>query len=999
MHPQNDASVAQLVEHLTLNQGVQGSTPCGSTRKPLIFQWLFSLSLLKVGVELFPIFAVSSFCNMRYRFLLCLVLSFALFVAGTSLWAQIPTGYYNNAVGKQGDELKTALHDIIKGHNVVSYGGLLDAFAYTDCKPNGKIWDIYSNIEYSLNTGLCGDFEQEGDCWNREHTWPQSWFNESNTPRCDLFQVYPTDGFVNSQRSSFPYGEVSSPTYTSGNGSKLGPCVTTGYTGTVFEPIDEYKGDIARGYFYMSVRYSGEDDDWVSSGMTNKSEIKPWALTMLLRWSDEDPVSQKEIDRNNAVYGYQNNRNPFIDHPEYARMIWDENWHGNDDGDFVKVTSAPADWSGEYILVYEQSATTAYVWTGEDAANGYVSKPISNDTITDDGFVTVTIAPMTGGYSVQVNGGDNAGKYLSGTSGSNKLSFVTSPVVNTFSFESNSVKMVSNTSVMRFNNNTGQNRFRYFKSDTYSNQQPIQLYKRYIPEYRYYLVTDASQLVAGRTYLIVNTTDGKALGKNQNTDNRSAEDVVINNDVIAGVSNDVCELTLGSDGGYWTFFDANWNTNGGYLYAAGSSANQLKTQATNNARGKWSVSFYNGVATIKPQSGNTRIKYNPNNGTPIFSCYVSGQQDVKLFVRSEEYEYQENTTLACLNTFDKHTVCPGVVLTANKVLGTVLFNDPSNLVINDGAQFIHNANGVMATVKKNIEGYAGDEGWYTIAAPMTSVAPDESNLTDGDYDLYAYQENAELEWKNYKVQPFVMSPGLGYLYACNSDVTLCMSGILYNGSSSETIDLSYESSVGNLRGFNLLGNLTAHDIVFTKSDNVSDGYYYLDNSSTWIYTIENNVPVGRGFLVKANAMGQTVTLNPQGRSEYGIENHYLCLSVGGEKVYVGLVEGVSMPLMGLDGHHAPLYLTQGQEPFAMLVRNGAETIDLSYEVRNDGLQTLTADTHGLELEYLHLVDLVTGDDVDLLVTPNYSFMAKTTDPFSRFKLVFNAKGNDGLIGK
>ena len=250
-----------------------------------------------------------------------------LAIAGITAQAQIPSGYYNNANNKTGDELKIALHDIIKGHHVVSYGGLLDAFAYTDCDANGKIIDIYSNYHYSLS-GVCGSYEQEGDCWNREHTWPQSWFDESSTPRCDLFHIYPTDGFVNGQRSNYPYGEVNNPIYTSGNGSKLGPCVTPGYTGRVFEPIDEYKGDIARGFFYMSVRYYSEDNSWSTSGMTNKSEILPWAMTMLLRWSDEDPVSEKEIARNNAVYGYQNNRNPFIDHPEYAHMIWDENWSG-----------------------------------------------------------------------------------------------------------------------------------------------------------------------------------------------------------------------------------------------------------------------------------------------------------------------------------------------------------------------------------------------------------------------------------------------------------------------------------------------------------------------------------------------------------------------------------------------------------------------------------------------------------------------------------------------
>ena len=1252
---------------------------------------------------------------MKHQFMRGFVLFFLLVMMETGLLAQIPSGYYNNAMGKQGDELKIALHDIVKGHHVVSYGGLLNAFAYTDCKPNGKIWDIYSNIEYSTNSGLCGEYEQEGDCWNREHTWPQSWFNESTTPRSDLFHVYPTDGYVNGRRSNYPYGEVNRPTYTSGNGSKLGPCVTTGYSGTVFEPIDEYKGDIARSYFYMSVRYYSEDSDWSTSGMTNKSEIKPWAMTMLLRWSDEDPVSQKEIDRNNSVYGYQNNRNPFIDHPEYAHMIWDENWQGgisynitcatglshgsvsapesamegstvvitatpdagymvdtytvyktgspgttvsvssngtftmpayavtvsatfvenntyysialgsvshgnisvstnsaksgttihmtatpdngyslyswyvfktgdmntsvnvsgntfvmpafnvtviatfvqgNANGDFVKVTAAPTDWSGEYILVYEQGTTIGYVWTGEDVVNGYVSKTISSNTIADDGLVTVTIAPMTGGYSVKVNGGSNTGKYISGTSGSNKLNFVSSPALNTFSFESNSVKMISNTSVMRFNNSSGQNRFRYFQSSTYNNQQPIQLYKRVhatqthtihfndnggngtmsdqtvnefeatalvantftwaghqfdgwnteadgsgtyyadgamvrllddiilyaqweplysitisnsiqngsvsvnvnqaieeqtitltvtpdsgyeldhwivldaqnnpvtvtenqfempasnvtvsavftyvgVFEQKYYLVTDVSQLVAGRTYLIVSTTAGKALGKNQNSNNRSAEDVTIINDIIASIGNSVCELTLGSDGGYWTFFDANWSTTGGYLYAASSSANQLKNQATNDANGRWSVSFSNGVATIKAQGGNTRntIKYNPNNGTPIFSCYASGQQDVKLFIRSEQYEHQEDITLACLNTFDKHTICSGVVLTANKVMGMNLFNDPSHLVIDDGAQFFHNANGVKATMRKHITGYVGDDGWYTIAFPMTNVTPDESNLTDGDYDLYSYQENADLEWKNYKTHPFAMSPGSGYLYAYNPDVMLRLSGILNNGNLSETVNLSYESSNENLRGFNLLGNPTAHDIVFTKSGNVSDGYYYLDNGSSWTYTTDNNVPAGRGILVKANASGQTVILNPQRGGTYGDKNHYLCLSVGGEKVYVEMNEGVSMPLLDLKGQHAPLYLTQGQKSFVMLVRGGAETIGLNYEVRKNGIQILTADTQGLELEYLHLIDLVTGDDVDLLDKSCYSFEAKTTDPVSRFKLVFDAKKSGALVGK
>jgi hypothetical protein len=138
----------------------------------------------------------------------------------------------------------------------------------------------------------------------------------------DIFHVYPTDGYVNGHRSNYPYGEVSSPTWTSLNGSKLGPCVSPGYTGIVFEPIDEYKGDFARTYFYMTTRYYTEDGSWGTTDMTIKAEIKPWALIMLLDWHHQDTVSTKEINRNNAAYNIQDNRNPFIDRPEFADSIW-----------------------------------------------------------------------------------------------------------------------------------------------------------------------------------------------------------------------------------------------------------------------------------------------------------------------------------------------------------------------------------------------------------------------------------------------------------------------------------------------------------------------------------------------------------------------------------------------------------------------------------------------------------------------------------------------------
>lgn len=247
------------------------------------------------------------------------------------LRGQIPPGYYAGAEGKTGVELQSALHNIIKDHTKASYSSLYAHFKTTDVKTGNVVWDMYSDVPggspayvYHYSSGdECGNYNGEGDCYNREHSWPNSWFGGENYPMySDLFHLYPTDGYVNNRRSNYPFGEVGAATWTSTNGSKVGSCSTSGYSGTVFEPIDEYKGDFARTYFYMSTRYYTQDSGWPGSPQTVGSQLKPWALAMMLGWHSQDPVSVKEVDRNNRVYGIQDNRNPYIDHPEYANLIW-----------------------------------------------------------------------------------------------------------------------------------------------------------------------------------------------------------------------------------------------------------------------------------------------------------------------------------------------------------------------------------------------------------------------------------------------------------------------------------------------------------------------------------------------------------------------------------------------------------------------------------------------------------------------------------------------------
>ena len=288
---------------------------------------------------------------MKKLFSLIIALTFALMVSAQ------PANYYNSANGLTGNQLKEALHDIIKGHTSISYPQLWNAFWSTDNKGNGIVWDMYSDKPngtppyiYYLGNDQCGQYNSEGDCYNREHSFPQSWFNNDGTAKTDLHHIFPVDGFVNSKRGNFAFGEVGSTTWTSKNGSKLGTCKTPGFSGTAFEPIDEYKGDFARAIMYMSVRYFSEDGSWSTSDMTIKSEIKPWAIDLLLRWNEFDPVSEKEKLRNDVIYDdYQHNRNPFVDHPEYARMIWDPTWNVVEDAQ-VAVYLFPNPVEGGQIL-------------------------------------------------------------------------------------------------------------------------------------------------------------------------------------------------------------------------------------------------------------------------------------------------------------------------------------------------------------------------------------------------------------------------------------------------------------------------------------------------------------------------------------------------------------------------------------------------------------------------------------------------------------------------
>ena len=306
-------------------------------------------------------------------------------------WAQGPNGtgtYYQHAHGKKGAELKTAMFDIIKNPSVIDYDSLWTAYNTSDARTIEAegvtvIWDMYSYISryplytYPHGTGAGNTEGVKGI--QREHSMPKKWFNPTDASASgtksygdvrpmysDLTHLIPTDAVCNNNRSDLCYGEISADkvAWASANEfskkSTKGGCSTPGWAEqaesptktSVFEPNDEYKGDLARIYFYMATCYQPGYFSWVPvrdedkkktgeqglltenhcgtwiSDMFNRGDddaykpFAPWALDMLMRWAKDDPVSQKEIDRNGAIWIFQGNRNPFVDYPGLEDYIW-----------------------------------------------------------------------------------------------------------------------------------------------------------------------------------------------------------------------------------------------------------------------------------------------------------------------------------------------------------------------------------------------------------------------------------------------------------------------------------------------------------------------------------------------------------------------------------------------------------------------------------------------------------------------------------------------------
>ncbi len=247
------------------------------------------------------------------------LLALALYASAT-----VPNGYYKTLDGKAAQELKDAIHSLTAKHTKLSYSSLWYYYPETDPReddPN-KVWDMYSNTTYYFSSRRGDDVSG----MNKEHSFPKSWWGgtKSADAYSDLHHLIPVEQTANSARSNYPFGEVASANWDNGLSRRGTPRAGQGGgSPVVFEPADQYKGDFARIYFYMVSCY--QDYNWKNTYMLSNSAwqtLTPWAIDMLLDWARQDPVSQKEINRNEAIFRFQNNRNPFVDDPELMEYIW-----------------------------------------------------------------------------------------------------------------------------------------------------------------------------------------------------------------------------------------------------------------------------------------------------------------------------------------------------------------------------------------------------------------------------------------------------------------------------------------------------------------------------------------------------------------------------------------------------------------------------------------------------------------------------------------------------
>lgn len=604
--------------------------------------------------------------------------------------------YYTSIDGtKGGAALKTALYNLIKNHQQISYGSgtssTWGAFYTTDAViENGqrRVLDMYSNEKRYF-----GDKGSAVSGMNIEHSVAKSWWGGGkNNAYCDLHHLNPSDQNANSRKSNYPLGELTSVSWDNGV-TFVGKANIDGSSQNAYEPCDEYKGDFARTFMYMFTCYQDLtwEYTWMNYEKSTYPTLKPWAVELLLKWHKQDPVSEKEVNRNNAVHAVQGNRNPYIDYPQLADYVWGDSinytFHLNGDveggtGDDKPETDIPDGYDLKLFEDFEEAPyqfkpiECDFPWHFEyqcgevtsyddndvanDAESWLVSDPMdftkdNNAKITFDYVIRYCTADKVKDYNQLLISRDFTGNItdatwevidfnaVQNTSDWTKTSTgeIAIPdtymgdksVVIAFKYIGTSAQAgtfeVDNVKVIAAEGTNDGNTGNEGNGDEDDENEDTIGNGGNFTDGSFTLVTDAALLTAGDSIVIAyeNFAMGASAGNY-----RYKTDIMVSNGRITYFAEDVQKIVIENGVVEGTFA---FNVGDGYLAATSTSKNYVATAETLDANGSWRIAIEGeALAVITAQGDKTRNILQYNTSSPRFSCYTGTQKSVNIYAKS-----------------------------------------------------------------------------------------------------------------------------------------------------------------------------------------------------------------------------------------------------------------------------------------------------------------------------------------------------------------------------
>lgn len=535
----------------------------------------------------------------------------------------------------------------------------------------------------------------------------------------------------------------------------------------------------------------------------------------------------------------------------------------------------------------------------------------------------------------------------------------------------------------------------------------------------YSLVTNANQIVSGKHYIIVgykeSNTTYYAMGYDKGN-NRDAIAVTVTGNTIVekeGVYEFVINgpFSFNEKDSCYTIYDKNALSTG-YLYAASSGSNYLKTKTELDANGKWTIGIdgSNNEATIKAQGNYTRNWMQYNSSSNLFSCYGNSQQAIYLYVKDNDTDYEY---YSCEISYSGDNIPAGETITIGtgsvmEVTSTFTNTDPANLIIEDGGQLIHD-NPVSATIQRNITGYgrSNPSGYQFIASPVKDdLNVDETNLTtSGSYDLYIFdQSQPSKEWRNYKANGFTtIGNGVGYLYANTTNITISFSGELKPSDNDVPVTLAYTDG-NRCAGWNLIGNPFACKAYIKGATDDIEAFYRMNGNGDGYDAVVGAINPMEGIFVQANDIDQyfyftrTAPVATPGKGNLNLEVAQVITSRDArqatDNAIIRFDGGNALEKFSFSEDNAKLYIPQNGKDYAVVSADTQGEMPVYFKAAENGTYSISFSMDNVEFGYLHLIDNKTGNDVDLLQTSSYTFEASTIDYASRFRLVFRAIGNE-----